>query len=207
MDFLTIMQQWLDTAFIYFFRLPDIPILGYYLGCAVLSLACVVIGQITIAIAFFWNQKFIDKDNHEMVRMHNLSVKALLAKDKKAYTSCNKVANDAFGKVFFSQIALSISSLWPIAFAAGWLQTRFQDVSFPLPFSLPVVGDKVGFMFTFLPMYILVYILFGQVKGRLPFFRAVVKRLEHYDEESGEKMLRISELGAPVPVEQNPVEG
>lgn len=194
MDFIPVMQQWLDTAFIFFFRLPDIPILGYYLGCAVLSLACVMVGQITIAIAFFWNQKFIDRDNHEMVRMHNLSVKALLAKDKQAYKSCNKVANDAFGKVFFSQIALSISSLWPIPFAAGWLQTRFQDVSFALPVPLPVIGDQVGFLFTFLPIYVLVYILFGQIKGRLPFFRTMVKRLEHYDDEGEEKMIRISEL-------------
>jgi len=109
------------------------------------------------------------------------------------------VANDAFGKVFFSQVALSISSLWPIPFAAGWLQTRFQDVSFPLPVSLPVVGDQVGFMFTFLPIYILVYILFGQIKGRLPFFRTVVKRLEQYEGEGEEKMLRFSELAGPAP--------
>jgi len=197
MEIWTTIQQWLDTAFIFFFRLPEIPILGYYLGCAVLSLACVVVGQITIAIAFFWNQKFIDRDNQEMVHMHNLSVRALLSKDKLSYTSCNKVANDAFGKVFFSQIALSISSLWPIAFAAGWLQARFQDVNFPLPVSLPVVGSQVGFMFTFLPIYILVYILFGQIKGRLPFFRTVVKRLEQYDEQGPEKMIRISELAGP----------
>jgi hypothetical protein len=197
MEIWTTMQRGLDTAFIFFFRLPELPIIGYYLGCAVLSLACVVVGQITIAIAFFWNQKFIDRDNQEMVRMHNLSVKALLSKDKRAYKSCNKVANDAFGKVFFSQIALSVSSLWPIAFAAGWLQDRFQDVSFPLPISLPVIGGQVGFMFTFLPIYILVYILFGQIKGHLPFFRTVVKRLEQYDVEGPEKMIRISELAGP----------
>jgi hypothetical protein len=194
MEILATLQLWFDSAFIYFFRLPDIPILGYYLGCAVLSLACVVVGQITIAIAFFWNKRFIDADNREMVRMHNLSVRALLAKDKKAYKSCNKVANDAFGKVFFSQIALSVSSLWPVAFAAGWLQTRFQDVTFALPVSLPVIGNQVGFMFTFLPIYILVYILFGWIKGRLPLFRTIVKRLEQYDTESTEKMLSFSEL-------------
>lgn len=195
MELMATLQQWFDTAFIFFFRLPDIPILGYYLGCAVLSLACVLVGQVTIAIAFFWNKKFIDADNRQMVRMHNLSVRALLSKDKQAYKSCNKVANDAFGKVFFSQIALSISSLWPIAFAAGWLQTRFQDVAFALPFSLPVIGDQVGFMFTFLPVYILVYIVFAQIKGRLPVFRTIVKRLEQYDVEGEEKMISISKLG------------
>ena len=194
MDILTTALQGLDTVFIYFFRLPEIPIFGYYLGCAVLSLACVAAGQITIAAAFLWNQKYIDADNRKMVHMHNLSVKALLAKDKKAYQSCNKEANDAFGKVFFSQIALSISSLWPIPFAAGWLQTRFQDVTFELPFPLPVIGGHVGFMFTFIPIYILVYLVFGQIKGRLPFFRKVSKRLEQYEGEDEEKMIRVSEL-------------
>ena len=194
MEILATLMQRLDGAAIFFFRLPEIPILGYYLGCAVLSLVCVVVGQITIAIAFFWNKKFIDADNHEMVRMHNLSVRALLSKNKQAYKSCNKAANDAFGKVFFSQIALSVSALWPVAFAAGWMQTRFQDVTFKLPVALPVIGDHVGFMFTFLPIYILVYILFGQVKGRLPFFRTIVRHLEQYDAEGAEKMLSISEL-------------
>ena len=194
MEMLTTLQQWLDSAAIFFFRLPEIPILGYYLGCAVLSLVCVMVGQLTIAIAFFWNKKFIDADNREMVRMHNLSVRALLAKDKGAYKVTNKAANDAFGKVFFSQVALSVSSLWPVAFAAGWLQTRFQAVTFPLPISLPVIGDQVGFMFTFLPIYVLVYILFGWIKGRLPIFRTIVKRLEQYDAEGAEKMIKISEL-------------
>jgi hypothetical protein len=197
MDIFTTVRTWLDSAFIYFFRLPEIPILGYYLGCVVLSLAGVVVGQITIAIAFFWNQKFIDRDNQEMVHMHNLSVKALLSKDKQAYTSCNKAANEAFGKVFFSQIALSISSLWPIPFAAGWLQTRFHNVDFQLPLHLPLFGDHVGFMFTFLPIYILVYILFGQIKGRLPFFKTMVKHLEHYDDTGAEKIMSIADLAQP----------
>ena len=194
MDMVTTTTQWMDSALIFFFRLPEIPILGYYLGCVILATICVVVGQITIAVAFFWNQKFIDKDNQQMVHMHNLSVRALLLKDKKAYKNCNKAANDAFGKVFFSQIALSISSLWPVPFAAGWLQTRFQDVAFPLPVTLPLIGDHVGFMFSFLPIYILVYILFGHIKGRLPYFRTVVKRLENYDTEGDETMIRVSEL-------------
>jgi hypothetical protein len=202
MNTLTQIYQAMDSALIFVFRFPDIPILGYYLGCLLLSGICVVLGQITIAIAFFWNQKFIDRDNREMVHMHNMSVRALMLKDKGAYKNCNKAANDAFGKVFFSQIALSISSLWPIPFAAGWLQIRFQDVAFPLPFNLPWIGDQVGFLFTFLPIYILVYILFGRIKGHLPYFRTVVKRLEKYDTEGDEKMMRMSDL--PRTVRDNP---
>ena len=190
----------LDAVLIFFFRLPGVPILGYYLGCTVLALACVIVGQLTLAAAFKINQRFIDRDNHKMVRMHNLSVKALLSKDKQAYRSINKEANDAFGKVFFAQIALAISSLWPVPFAVGWLQTRFLDVRFELPVSLPVVGDHVGFMFTFLPIYILVFILFGKIKSKLPFFRAIAASLDRYEDEDGEKMIRFSDL-KPGPIE------
>jgi hypothetical protein len=113
-----------------------------------------------------------------MVRMHNLSVFALLSKNKKAYTSCNKEANDAFGKVFFSQIALGISSLWPVPFALAWMQTRFLDVSFALPISMPVIGDSVGYPFTFILIYILTYIVFGKVKHKLPYFKNMSKMVE-----------------------------
>jgi hypothetical protein len=189
--------QWIDPLLIFFFRIGPIPILGYYLGCAVLGLICVVLGQLTIAIAFSVNRRFIDRDNREMVRMHNTSVKALMAKDKTAYKNSNKAANDAFGKVFFSQIALSVSGLWPLPFAMGWMQTRFLDVQFPLPFTLPWIGDRVGFLFTFLPIYILMFILFGKIKRKLPFFRTVARSLDHYEEEEGEQMIRISDLVAP----------
>lgn len=197
MDLLRPLYLWMDAALIFFFRIGDIPILGYYLGCTVVGLICVVLGQATTAVAFRLNRRFIDSDNHQMTHMHNLSMKALLAKDKAAYKSCNKVANDAFGKVFFSQIALAVSGLWPLPFAVGWLQSRFLHVEFELPFVVPYIGDHVGFMFTFLPIYILVYILFGKIKRKLPFFGNVAKMLDQYDQdEAGEKMIRISDLAA-----------
>jgi len=191
------LSQWVDAFLIFFFRIGPIPILGYYLGCAVLGLACVSLGQLTIALAFHINQRFIDHDNQEMVRMHNSSVRALLAKNKAAYKSCNKAANEAFGKVFFTQIALSVSGLWPLPFAMGWLQTRFLNVQFPLPFTLPWIGDNVGFLFTFLPIYILMFILFGNIKRKLPLFRTLACSLDRYDEEKCEQLIRFSDLVAP----------
>lgn len=196
MDISASFFQYIDPALIFFFRIGSLPILGYYLGCAVLGLICVVLGQLTIALAFRMNQRFIDRDNREMVRMHNSSVKALMVRDKAAYKNCNKAANDAFGKVFFSQIALSVSGLWPLPFAMGWMQSRFLDVQFPLPFTLPVIGDQVGFMFTFLPIYVLMFILFNKIKRRLPFFRSLARTLDRYDQEEAEKMIPFSDIAA-----------
>jgi len=194
METWTTLYLWIDRFLVFFYRLVDNPILGYYIGTGTLCLLCVIIGQLTLATSFLWNRRSIDHDNQEMVHMHNLSVKALLAKDKKAYKLCNKEANNAFGKVFFSQIAMSISSLWPVPFALAWMQTRFGDVSFELPVKLPLIGDTVGFLFTAIPIYILMYILFGKIKSRLPFFGRMTRMLSEYDKKESETMIRLSDL-------------
>jgi hypothetical protein len=169
---------YIDNTLIYFYRIPEIPIIGYLTGTLFLALICVIAGQLTLTVAFKFNQKRIDQDNADMVKMHNLSVFALLAKNKNAYRACNKEANDAFGKVFFSQIALGISSLWPLPFALAWMQTRFLTIEFDLPVSLPVIGGSVGYPFTFILIYILTYILFCQIKTKLPYFKDFSKQLK-----------------------------
>lgn len=190
--FQTIFSQ-IDSFFIYFYRIPEIPILGYLLGTSVLALFCVLFGQMTLYTALTFNKKRVDQDNQEMVRMHNLSVYALLAKDKKAYKACNKEANEAFGKYFFSQIAMSISSLWPVPFALGWMQTRFLEVDFALPFHIPLVGDSVGYPASFIPLYILVYICWGKLKHHLPFFKAMEKTL-YASDEAREEMVSLGDF-------------
>jgi hypothetical protein len=160
----------IDAALIYFFRLTANPMLGYMAGIAVLALLCVVIGDLTVAVAFRVNGSFFRRDNRELVSMQNKSLLALQARDKKSYQACNEMANDSFGKVFFTQIALGASSLCPVPFALQWLDGRFGDVAFLLPFAL---GSRttVGYAFTFIPMYILVRILFAHARTQLPGYR------------------------------------
>ena len=195
---------WIDSALIAPFKLSSVPIIGYYLGCFSLALICVLVGQLTIAVAYLWNRRFIQTDNRDMVSLHNASMKALAVKDKGGYKKCNKAANEAFGKVFFSQIALAASSLWPLPFAVGWLQTRFVQVQFALPVKLPYIGDNVGYLFTFLPIYILTFILFGKVKSRLPFFRKVSALLNLRSKDDEEKMILLSDLAASARTENKP---
>ena len=176
------------------FRISPIPILGYYAGSFVLASLCVISGQLTIAVAFIWNRRFIEENNCHMVQSHNASMKALAAQSKDGFTMCNKVANDAFGKVFFSQIALSAASLWPIPFAIGWMQNRFSNVVFDLPVRLPGIGDNVGFLFTFLPIYVLTFIIFKNIKKRLPLFNRVSAMIDKIGQKDGEKFIGISDL-------------
>lgn len=102
--------------------------------------------------------------------MHNLSVKAIVVKDKDGYRACNKQANEAFGKYFFNMITQGAAFLWPVPFALGWMATRFSQVEFELLFSLPLIGDTVGFAAVMIPMYILFRIGWNKLKPHLFFF-------------------------------------
>lgn len=189
-----------DAALIFFFRLAANPMLGYLLGIAVLAFVCVVLGDLTIALAFRCNGTFFHRDSLELVRMQNKSLLALRAGDKKSYQACNEMANDSFGKVFFSQIALGASSLWPVPFALHWLDGRFADVAFLLPIPLGQL-TSVGYAFTFIPMYILVRILFGHVRSHLPGYRRLTQPPAG-DAEEIEVMLSMADV-FPVPAKDD----
>lgn len=182
-----------DAFLIYFYRIVEHPLLGYFIGTGILSLLCVIIGEFTLSVAFRFNKADIDQDSQQMTRMQNLSLRALLARDKRSYKAFNKEANEAFGKVFFKQIALTAASLWPIPFALGWMQTRFADIEFLMPCRLPIVGETVGYSFTFIPMYILAHILFRAIKPKLPYFKNIEKMLASYD-EGADKMMTLADL-------------
>ena len=188
----TIYRQ-LDALLIAFFRLAENPMLGYLTGIAVLSLGCVILGELSMGLAYRWNHAFLRRDNRRLVRLQNGSLRALKARDKESYQALNREANDAFGKVFFTRVALAAASLWPLPFAMQWLESRFGDVLFALPIALPKTGDTVGYAFTFIPMYILVRIVFGRVKGRMPFFRGV-RSLQAREHKEGEQLLSLTDV-------------
>lgn len=172
-----------DAFLISFYRLTGVTLLDYYIGTAVLSLIAVVIGEFTMSLSFRFNRKFIEEGTEDMVKMNNLSIMALKRGNKTGYTACNKMANERFGKQFFLMLALSVSSLWPACFALAWMHSRFAGVEFRLPFPLPLVGQTVGYVFTFIPVYICVRIIFGKLKHRLPYFKQLKKITDSYDEK------------------------
>ncbi len=183
----------LDAFLIYFFRLADNPMLGYLSGIAVLALGCVILGELSMGVAYRWNHVFLARDSRSLVRLQNGSLRALQARDKEGYQALNREANDAFGKVFFTQVALAAASLWPLPFAMYWLDSRFGDVVFTLPAVLSPSGATVGYAFTFIPMYILMRIVFGRLKNHLPFFRGI-RLLQRHAQPDGEQMLSLADV-------------
>lgn len=185
------MYETIDRFLIFFYRSSEIPIVGYGIGTAVLAFICVLFGQATRTVLLRWNRDSFSKEDRRLVSMHNLSLFALAAKDKTAYKALNREANDIFGKVFFAHLAVGISSLWPIPFALGWMQTRFAAVAFELPFHLPLVGESVGFVFTFIPVYILMVLFAAEIKARI---RSFAPEIADNDGAPTEKMLSFGDV-------------
>ena len=181
----------LDPFLIFPYRIPDSSMTGFLLGTALLALTCVVLGRACMDLAYLWNRNHYESQSAEMVRMHNLSIKAIAARDKKSYKAANTLANESFGKEFFSRAALYAVSIWPVPFALGWMATRFSEVRFPLPgFQL-----DLGYTFVFIGLYIVLRILFSRLSVRLPLF----SRAGALARESGrnrERMMSWTELDA-----------
>jgi hypothetical protein len=197
----TAVYQFLDPWLVWAFRVSDSPHVGFAVGIFWLCLLTTVIGELCMAGVYFLNKKHFAAIHKDMVCHHNLSLKALGAKDKTAWKACNSIANDAFGKNFFSRIALFASSLWVVPFAIGWLTFRFGSVDFVLPY----LGE-IGVSFIFIPGYIVVRVLFSRVKHVLPVFRAIKRKIG--ENEGGEAMMSYMDLaetsertsaGGPVP--------
>lgn len=160
----------LDALLIAPFRVFAVPVIGYYFGTFILCVWCTLLGEMTFRLLASVNRRHMNALRAQAVRMHNLSIKAIVIKDKESYRSCNKEANEAFGKYFFNMVTHGAAFLWPVPFALAWMATRFARVEFELLYSLPFIGDTVGFAAVPIPMYILVRILWSRVKPHLYFF-------------------------------------
>lgn len=172
----------LDPYLIWFYRLTGSAWVDFFLGTLVLAFIALIIGEFSIGAIFLATRKHIDRSAEEAIKYQNMSVDALAHGNKPAYTAANKLANDAFGKSFFQQIALSAAFLWPIPFALAWMQYRFLEVDFPVPGT----GFSVNYIAVFLLLYVVAYFLFKRVKYRLPFFRRLKVILDSYDTQTRE---------------------
>lgn len=175
-----------DGVLMVFYRLTGIPIFDYFIGTFCLSLVAVVLGELSVSLALRFNRPYIDGLTAEADRLEKLSFEAHQAGNEAGYRGLNKAATDAWGKKFFTMAAYSAGILWPIPFALGWMQIRFHEVEFLLGFPLSLVlGDTVGYLFSFFPIYILARIVFKYLRPWLPYFRGVQRMLDAAGKPAG----------------------
>lgn len=165
MDFFSLLFERIDILFIAPYRWPGNPYIGWWLGTLLMGIWCTLFGEMTLALAVRINRSRVKEVTEEVMEYHQGSINALKAGDKTAFKAINRLANEAYGKTFFLQISMACASLWPVALALGWMQTRFSGVDFSLPFQFPIIGRTVSYPFVFIPLYILVRIMFREVKG------------------------------------------
>jgi hypothetical protein len=177
-----------DSGIIVFYRMTGTPILNYMIGTFCLAFLCVIVGEISVSAAIKFNRRYMDEMDADMLEKERLSIQAYEAGDKESYKALNREATDVWGKSFFTMVAHSAGILWPIPFALGWMSTRFSDVDFLIapPFSL-VLGNAVGYTFSFIPLYILCRILFKYMRPYLPYFKGVQKMLDAAGKTAGQE--------------------
>lgn len=158
----------MDIILMPLFRFPDEPVTGFFLGTFLLASASVLIGKYSMAAAFRFNRDTIHGYNREMEYYQKMSLRALKAGNKAAYKACNGIANNAYGKFFFSQIALAASFLWPAFLALGWMQYRFSGVEFSLPAFDQYGVCSYGYVSTFLVCYVSARLLNNAVRKLYP---------------------------------------
>jgi hypothetical protein len=180
---------WADLILISPYRWLENPVAGFFLGTLVLSLWCVLVGKVSGLVVWMMNGSHMRSLERETVKMHNLSLKAILSRDKASYTACNKEANEAFGRYFFAQLPAGAATLWPVPFALAWMESRFSEVTFPLSYPLSIITPAVGFLAIFLLWYVLLRIL---LKHLLPDFHAVQRETAR---EPRERMMTLEDLG------------
>lgn len=184
--------RFLDPYLIWFYRLTGQALADFLIGTFVLAFIALIIGEYTISLAFLAAKKRIDQVTAESSKYQNLSIDALKAGDKETYKAANRLANDAFGKSFFLQIALSAAFLWPVFLALAWMQYRFLEVEFPIPYT----NYSLGYIGVFLIIYVIAYIMFKKVKYRLPFLRRIKPILDSYKNQAQE-MRSLADLSLP----------
>jgi hypothetical protein len=187
-----------DPYLIWYYRLTGYPGLNFILGTAALALQAMLLGKLTICLASWIASKYLEGLSEEARKYHDLSIKAMQIGDQKSYQATNKLANEAFGRVFFMQMAHSAAFFWPIFFALAWMETRFADLAFPLP-----VGHiSLNYILVFFLLYISAYFLVKWVKYKLPYFCRIKKLLDIDDHPEG--VMKIPDDQSKIPLVSAP---
>ena len=166
--------------------------MNFLLGTLALAVLSLLVGEFTAFLASFMVRRHFQQVAGEAKGYQDLSMEALKAGDRPAYEAANKLANEAFGKSFFMQVALSATFFWPIFFALGWMQYRFLEVALPLPF----IGFSLGYTGVFVILYIAAYVFMFQAgEAEDAYFR----RTKELMEASGRPARNLKSFGELLP--------
>jgi hypothetical protein len=170
---------WIDRLLIAGYRLTGFTFVDFLLGTFYLGFLCVIVGELTVALALRINRRYFNQLNADVSEREQLALRAYQAGDMKSYKALNKQATDAWGKQFFTMFGYSAGMFWILPFALAWMQSRFAGIDFAIAPPLSwIFGASVGYTFIFIPLYILARIVFKYLRPRLPFFNKIQRMLD-----------------------------
>jgi hypothetical protein len=169
--------RFVDPCLIWFYRITGHGLADFLIGTGVLALFAIIIGEFTLSLTFLILKKRIDHYTAKASKYQRLSLEALMEGDKGTYKAGNRLANDAFGKAFFIQIAMSAGFLWPAFFVLAWMDYHFAGLEFGLPFT----DLTLGYIGVLILLYIPIYLVFRKLKYYLPYFRRIKTILDSYE--------------------------
>ncbi len=182
----------IDPYLIWFYQLTGYTFVDFLIGTFVLAFLAVWLGELTTAAGLLVNGGHLEKATDEMVRYQNMSVDAIAACDKTAFRASNKLANDAFGRTFFMQIAVSAAFLWPVFIALTWMAFRFGEVELRLVFT----DRTVGYVAIFLPLYAAAYLILRRIRQWLPYYGRIRAIMDTFTTQT-RRMKRFEDLAKP----------
>lgn len=162
-QFLLALDPWLIAPYRW---LDGSPVVAFLVGTFLLGLLCTLLGDVISLLAQRLNRKTYGGYMKDMVHNHNLSIAAAKTGNKSDFKAVNSQAHDAFGKYFFSQAAVFTSSILPLPFALAWMDMRFHDVRV----ALPLIDFQAGYVFFFIPLYILARFLYSRIMRRMSWY-------------------------------------
>jgi hypothetical protein len=157
-------MDWLDSLLLPLYEITGDPASAFYVGTFLLALIAAVIGESTIVGLYLGNSSLFQRLHAELSETHILSIDAIERDDKIAYDTHHRRANTAFTKTGALQMALMIGSLWPVFFAAAFLNAQFGDVQYPLP----LFGWQIHYIFIFFTFYGLARLVLHPAKYLIP---------------------------------------
>jgi hypothetical protein len=138
-----------DALLVASFRLCADPEIGFCVGMTVLAVASALLGRLCLMALARIQRARRDREEGEATKHHNLSLRALQARDKTAYLASNRLAQEAYGNAMALAAGRAAAVLWPACAALAWAYWRFGGVP------LPLVGEAAGPAVFFIPLYLL----------------------------------------------------
>ncbi len=145
----------LDRLLSPLYHLVAAPVPAFFIGTFLLALICVLLGEFLSDLTRRLHESHLRQLKEELAYLQEAAILAAKQGEKERYHERNRQAGRIYVRLAFLQGLPTLATFLPAGLALSWLDYRFASLKLPLPFSLPLGGDTVGYLFPFGLFYLL----------------------------------------------------